>query len=62
MRKVLKILGWIAAGGTALIAFGAVMVYFSSNAKLAKKFTVAVKPVAPTGNGRTEKYCRILRR
>lgn len=50
MRKFLKILGWLAAGVVALIAFGAVMVYFSSNAKLAKKFTVAVKPVAiPTG-------------
>ncbi len=50
MRKVLKILGWFAAGIAVLIAIGVASVYFSSNAILAKKFAVTPRPVAiPTG-------------
>ena len=50
MRKFLKILGLAAAGIVALIAFGAVMVYFSSNAKMRATHIVTVKPVSiPSG-------------
>ncbi len=43
MRKLLKILGYLAAAGVALIAIAAVAIYVGSNAKLQRKHTVNVK-------------------
>lgn len=45
MRKLLKVLGYAAAGLVALLAILAVSVYVLSNGKLKKTYTVKVQPV-----------------
>ncbi len=46
MKKLLKWLGLAVTGLVGVVLVGAVIVYFLSNAKLARKFVVNVRPVA----------------
>jgi mono/diheme cytochrome c family protein len=45
MRKILKVLGYLAAGLAALLAVAAVAIYIGSNAKLRKTYAIKVQPV-----------------
>jgi cytochrome c553 len=45
MKRFLKVLAWLAGGLVSLVAALAITVFVASNAKLHKKFTVAVQPV-----------------
>lgn len=56
MKKLLKWLGFALLGLVSLIAIGATGAYFSSNSKLRKTYTVAVKPVTiPKGQEAVER-------